>query len=79
MKYSHTNVVRHALCGRQRGDTMKNMEIYSVGRIKREHSTRVDQGRERILLDLLSLRFLWGIQIDIVNMQMDIQILVQNK
>lgn len=58
---------------------MKNMEIYSVGRIKRKHSTRVGQGRERILLELLSLRFLWGIQIEIANMQMDIHILVQNK
>lgn len=41
---------------------------------EKEHNTR-----EGILLDLLSLGFLLGVQMDIAKMQMDIQNLVQNK
>lgn len=58
---------------------MTHMEIYSVGGIKRAHSRRIGQGTERILLDVLSLKFPLGIQIEIAKVQTHIQILVLNK
>ena len=46
--------------------------------MKSTHSTRVGQGEEGILLDWLSLSFLFlSIQMEITKIQMDIQILVQ--